>query len=119
MAASQRVTYAEGQRIGADDLAAEQLYLLALDARHNLGEHVPGVAMGLAASTDLMGGPIVTAGVAIDAQGRELLSASDVPRPDAAGANCVDLWMVYCLLPLRQRRPGTYDCSPAATPRSR
>jgi hypothetical protein len=119
MAASQRVTYAEGQRIGAGDLTSEQLYLLSLDERHNLGEHAPGVALGLTPSTDRSGEAIITAGVAIDEDGRELLSKSDVPAPALAGAQCVDLWIVYCLLPLEPRRPGIYDCSPGNSSRSR
>jgi hypothetical protein len=119
MADSHRVSYAEGQRISAADLSCEQLYLLGLDARHNLGEHSPGVALGLVQATDLAGNAIVTTGVAIDALGRDLLSNSDVASPVAPGAKCMDLWIVYCLVPLRLRRPGTYDCSPAAFPRWR
>jgi hypothetical protein len=119
MAASQRVTYSEGQRINADDLTSEQLYLLALDERHNQGEHAPGVALGLVPSTDVSGEAIFTAGVAIDVQGRELLSKSDVPNPALPGAQCVDIWIVYCLLPLDSRRPGVYDCSPSGSSRSR
>ncbi len=119
MALTQRVAYAEGQRITAVDLTSEQLYLLALDERHNLGEHAPGVALGLAPSTDVSSDAIVTAGVAIDQQGRELLSSAGVPSPAAPGANCVDLWSVYCLAPLPQRRLGTYDCSPSSFARWR
>jgi hypothetical protein len=119
MALTQRVAYAEGQRITAGDLTSEQLYLLALDSRHNLGEHAPGVALGLVPSTDVSGDAIVTAGVAIDQQGRELLSSAGVLSPAAPGARCVDLWTVYCLVPLPQRRPGTYDCSPSSFTRWR
>ncbi len=119
MAGSQRVSYAEGQRISAVDLSSEQVYLLGLDARHNLGEHAPGVAVGLVAASDMAGDAIVTSGVAIDAQGRELLSSSDVSSPVAPGATCMDLWIVYCLVPLGPRRPGAYDCSPGAFSRWR
>jgi hypothetical protein len=119
MALTQRVAYVEGQRITAADLISEQLYLLALDGRHNLGEHAPGVALGLVSSTDLPGDAIVAAGVAIDQQGRELLSSADVLSPAAPTANCVDLWIVYCLVPLPQRRPGTYDCSSSSFTRWR
>jgi hypothetical protein len=113
MSLTQRVAYVEGQRITAGDLTSEQLYyLLALDGRHNLGEHAPGVALGLVPSTDLSGDAIVVAGVAVDLQGRELLSSADAPSPAASDAQCVDLWIIYCLLPLPQRQPGRYDCSP-------
>ena len=116
---SQRVSYAEGQRITAADLEAEQSYLLGLDARHNLYEHVPGVALGLIPASDVTGAATVAAGVAIDPQGRELLSASDVPNPADPAATCVDLWIVYCLVPVRVRQPGRYDCSPGAFQRWR
>ena len=116
---SQRVRYAEGQRIGAADLESEQLYLLGLDARHNLGQHVPGVALGLVAGDDGSGDRVVTAGIAIDSQGRELQSAADAPVPGDPAAKCVDLWIVYCLVPLRVRQTGRYDCSPDAFQRWR
>ena len=117
MAAIQRVTYAEGQRINADDLTSEQLYLLALDERHNLGEHAQGVALGLVRSLDVSGNSRVTAGVAIDPQGRELLAKSDVPGPVLPGAQCTDLWIVYCLFPVEVRRPGTHECSQSRSSR--
>lgn len=116
----QRVNYAEGQRLSAADLLSEQMYLLGLDARHNLGEHVPGVALGLMSSSDVTGDPVISPGVAIDAQGRELLSSASTPVPVLpAGAACVDLWIVYCLVPLRLRQPGLSDCSPGAFQRWR
>jgi hypothetical protein len=119
MALTQRVAYVEGQRITAADLTAEQLYLLALGGRHNIGGHAPGVALGLVSSSDVSGHAIVAAGVAVDLQGRELLSSPDVPSPAASDAQCVDLWIVYCLVPLQQRRPGTYDCPPSSFKRWR
>ena len=46
-AAAQRPVFFEGQYLGADDLTALMEYLREQDARHTLGLHTWGVAIGL------------------------------------------------------------------------
>lgn len=78
-----RVAYREGQRLRADDLTAEQDYLIALERRHNTAQHLPGVVAGLRGDD----------GVAVDAEGRLLIVDDAAPIGDA---KCVDAWLIHC-----------------------
>jgi len=99
-----RVTYREGQRLHADDLTAEQEYLIALERRHNLGQHAPGVVSGLGRGTD----PEIEPGVAVNAEGR-LLVVEDAAPVDG---NCIEAWLIHCEIPGRPRRRGSPPCEP-------
>lgn len=114
---SLRVFYVERQRLSAADLRAEQEYLSGLDERHNLKQHAPGVVRGLRVGTDESGRLVVEPGVAVDAYGRELLLVEpltlELENPRA------DVWLLYCLQPLRSRQPGRGLCSDENAPRWR
>jgi hypothetical protein len=114
-----RVAYVEGQRLSAADLQSEQWYLLALDERHKLQEHAPGMVRGLKCGSDLVGRKIVTPGIAIDSLGRVLIHDVSTVVADASRTSCVDLWIVYCCVPVRVRQRGRWDCSAEAFQRWR
>ncbi|HEX7317550.1 MAG TPA: hypothetical protein VF297_26855 [Pyrinomonadaceae bacterium] len=114
---SSRVYYVERQRLTAADLRAEQEYLAGLDERHNLNQHAPGVVRGLRVGRDERGRLVVEPGVAVDAYGRELLLAE--PLTLQLESPRVDVWLLYCLRPLRPRQPGRVPCSDENAPRWR
>lgn len=118
---SSRVYYVERQRLSAADLRAEQEYLAGLDERHNLNQHAPGVVRGLRVGRDERGRPVVEPGVAVDAYGRELLLAEPVALPVTLqhASSRVDVWLLYCLRPLRPRQPGRGPCPDENAPRWR
>jgi hypothetical protein len=107
-----RVRYAEGQRVRARDLSAEQEYLVALEQRHNLEQHAPGVVGGLHANDET-----IHAGVAIDEEGRLLVSGEDVDAAPAQG-KCVDAWLIHRETPVRARHPGHASCGPGESDRT-
>ena len=86
-----RVRYFEGQRLRADDLRAEQEYLIDLERRHNLAQHGPGIVRGLE------GGATIRPGVAVDERGRVLV----LERPSPAAET--EAWLVTCETPFRRR----------------
>jgi hypothetical protein len=106
-----RVNYREGQRLRAEDLTAEQEYLLALERNHNLQQHSAGIVLGLAAGTNWAGQSIIDPGVAVDAEGRPLVVEDDV-RITAVVESCVDSWLVHCESEERARHPGRVQCNP-------
>lgn len=112
-----RVYYVERQRLSAADLRAEQEYLAGLDERHNLNQHAPGVVRGLRVGRDERDRLVVEPGVAVDEHGRELLLAEPVTLQ--LGSPRVDVWLLYCLRPLRPRQPGRGPCSDENAPRWR
>jgi hypothetical protein len=82
-----RVSYREGQRLRADDLTAEQDYLVELERRHNLAQHAPGIVSGFAISGASIGG-----GIAVDEDGRVLTVEESVSHPDETP----HAWIVLC-----------------------
>ena len=85
-----RVSYREGQRLRAADLAAEQEYLAGLERGHNLAQHAPGVVSGLARGTNPAE---IKPGIAVNAEGRLLVSEEPVPFD---GSKCTDAWLIHC-----------------------
>ena len=100
-----RVRYFEGQRLRAEDLRAEQEYLIALERRHNLTQHGPGIVRGLDLGTDWTGAPIIRAGVAVDEEGRVLVLERASPVDEVQ-----DAWLIPCETPFRIGRPGHTSC---------
>ena len=93
-----RVRYEEGQRIRARDLTAEQEYLIALEERHNLAQHGPGIVMGLDSAPAALGTELlIRPGVAVDEQGRALTLEQDAHIE--SGDN-LDVWLIRCDTPL-------------------
>jgi hypothetical protein len=78
--AIKRLNYFNGQFLREQDFTDEQTYHLDMRRRHNLRLHTPGVVFGLGV-TPGTGKVTVQAGMAIDAQGREIIleSATDLP----------------------------------------
>lgn len=77
---TQRLNYFDHQFLRVNDFTDEQAYHLGMRRAHNRMLHTVGVAYGL----DLLaaGSAVkVTAGVAIDGQGRELVLAADLDVP--------------------------------------
>jgi hypothetical protein len=94
-----RVRYFEGQRLRAEDLRAEQEYLIALERRHNLAQHGPGIVRGLDAGEDWFEeAGVVRPGVAVDEEGRVLVLEQPTPAAELGEA-----WLVPCEAPLRRR----------------
>ena len=104
-----RVRYAEGQRVRAADLAGEQEYLIALERRHNLTQHAPGIVNGLDVATDWSNARAVSVGAAVDDDG--MLQVLE--RPARIGETCVDVWLIRCDRPQHTRHPGHAPCGPA------
>lgn len=73
---TKRLHYYDHQFLRVDDFTDEQTYHLGMRRAHNRLLHTPGVAQGLSVS---LADPIVTvtAGVAVDADGRELVLPLD------------------------------------------
>lgn len=97
-----RPSFADGQVLGADDLAAEQTYLIAARRRHLISSHTPGIVTGLEPS--LQNGVVtVSRGMAVDGAGRELvLAEATVPRAGAGSAKSiadVGIYVQYDLVP--------------------
>jgi len=84
-----RVRYEEGQRIRAHDLTAEQEYLIALEERHNLAQHGPGIVIGLDS--------LIRAGIAVDDGGRVLTLEHDARVKQGKQ---FDVWLIRCDAPL-------------------
>jgi hypothetical protein len=82
-----RVAFYDGQIVGADDLTSAEDYARDQMARHERYLHSWGIAFGLelnaTGKTDAKGNPYkvitVTAGVAIDGRGREIVVPDDQP----------------------------------------
>ncbi|HEY0382592.1 MAG TPA: hypothetical protein VGC72_10365 [Candidatus Elarobacter sp.] len=106
---AKRVRYAEGQRLRAADLRAAQNYLAALDRRHNVYLHAPGVVRDLTFA-DAARQTVVRPGAAVDASGRDVTVAAETPLAKLP----VDAWLVSSSLPAPTRRPGCSDASPDA-----
>ena len=70
--ALERVSYFQGQVLGADDFTAEQEYFLAKHRRHNRYLHGWGVVSGLQVAATDASELVVEPGVAIDCAGNEI-----------------------------------------------
>lgn len=81
--AAQRPVFFEGQYLGADDLIALITYLRGQDARHSLGLHSWGIAIGLdLVETTTPDGEIetvITPGFAVDGYGRQIVVTEPHP----------------------------------------
>ena len=75
-----RINYFSGRLLTAEDLNEEQTYHLNKRRLHNLALHGWGVVTGLdvSISSEKGGSILVGAGVAIDAQGNEIILSSDL-----------------------------------------
>jgi hypothetical protein len=96
-----RPRFADGQVLTADDLTAEQTYLIAARRRHLLSGHTPGIVTGLEPS--LQDGVVtVSPGLAVDGDGRELvLTTASVPRAQTGApgpAGDVGIYLQYSLV---------------------
>lgn len=97
-----RPRFADGQVLGAEDLEAEQEYLVAGRRRHLLSGHTPGIVTGLEPS--LQNGTVtVSPGLAIDGYGRELVvteaSSPTAPAGARAAAGNLGIYVQYSLEP--------------------
>lgn len=95
-----RVQYSDRQFLQAADLRADQAYHRAARWRHNLALHSWGVLAGLdagAAGADPSTTAVtVTAGMALDGYGRELVVRADASEPQALDrTQSYDVWLVY------------------------
>lgn len=95
-----RVQYSDRQFLQAADLRADQAYHRAARWRHNLALHSWGVLAGLdagAAGADPSTTAVtVTAGMALDGYGRELVVRADASEPQALDqSQSYDVWLVY------------------------
>jgi hypothetical protein len=110
-----RTRYVESQVLRAGDLRAEQSYLLAQRRRHNIGHHGWGIVEGLRILVSQIGFS-VTAGMAIDGYGRELVVPSPVALPpdifERLGSDAVDVWLLYRRVALAEEQRGRWDCGP-------
>jgi hypothetical protein len=100
-----RVRYFERQRLRAEDLRAEQEYLIALERRHNLAQHGPGIVCGLNGGEDWFDAThFVRPGVAVDEEGRVLVLGKAKLEVGLGEA-----WLVPCETPLRRRGSCEHD----------
>ncbi|MBD1887667.1 hypothetical protein [Microcoleus vaginatus] len=78
-AIDQRPNYFAGQYLLEDDFQLEQKYHIDRQRRHNRLLHVSGIAEGLKVSKDKDLAVNVSAGTAIDSQGRQIILPGDQP----------------------------------------
>ena len=123
----QRPRFFEGQYLGADDLSATVAYNRLQQARHALGAHTWGIAMGLQLKeTSRPGGRIevyVMPGYAWDGFGRPVvvLAPYNIPAElfrsyvydratDGGAGRLIEVWLRYDELATQQVRPGFAVC---------
>jgi Chaperone of endosialidase len=108
-----RPRYYDGEYLSADDLEAIVRYARVAEARHALGAHLWGIAIGLdLAERDLGGGDVemvLTPGVAWDGYARALIAPAPQRLPLDAFANFqddtlpegipIEVWIAYRELP--------------------
>lgn len=115
-----RVLYREKQILHASDLQDEQQFLLDTLSRHTLNAHSAGIVRGLTLHLDGPSAPVVDPGIAIDANGRQLILwqakalANELPEGDAS-----DVWLIFCGEQFDERIPGLFPCGPNDYGRSR
>ena len=108
-----RPQYYDGDYLGADDLAAIVRYARSAQARHSLGAHAWGIAMGLDFAERALTGSdveiVLTPGVAWDGYGRTIAALApqrlsldlfaDFQDDTAATGIPVEVWLSYRELP--------------------
>jgi hypothetical protein len=104
---SERPRYYEGEYLRAFDFDAEQSYHLEMRRRLNLALHLWGIVEGLELlmGADEAGGTkgqaYISAGIAIDAYGREIIVPANHPLADdlennrITGAGTYSVWLAY------------------------
>ena len=132
-AQDQRPRFYDGQYLGAQDLSAIVEYLRAADARHALGAHTWGIALGLyLVERPAPGGVnrreiVLTPGVAWDGYGRAIVVTRPTRLPEelcasipfdpsvdggaAPNGRPVRVWLNYAESAARQPPPGFESCS--------
>jgi hypothetical protein len=93
-----RVNYFRNQYLRRQDFSDEQAYQIALQRRHNIGQHSWGIVVGLELAFE-NGALVVRPGLAIDGYGRELLLPVKKPIDSVEflrlGSNRLDVWLFY------------------------
>src|SRR6266849_443474 len=121
---NERPQYYEGQYLGAEDLAATVRYARVAQARHALGAHTWGIALGLElVERPLPGGDVemvLTPGYGWDGIGRPIVALAPAKvsltlfenfqdDTDAAGVP-VEIWLSYHELPTQSPAQGFAAC---------
>ncbi|HET6520678.1 MAG TPA: hypothetical protein VFG47_12800, partial [Geminicoccaceae bacterium] len=96
---AKRVSYFDRQFLRAEDFQAEQGYHLGRRRGVNAGLHRPGVATGLEVVRVDADSVRVTAGLAIDARGREIVLDEDSGAIPVDPAAAVEIWLAYAEAP--------------------
>jgi hypothetical protein len=123
-----RVHYREGQILRAADLADEQAVRVSLRRLHNIAQHGWGIVAGLALKAD-GNGLHVSAGMAVDGYGRELIVPQPVFVPwrgplsrdeqdnasppdlfDRLMRDAIDVWLIYAESPAALMQTGRSAC---------
>jgi hypothetical protein len=124
-----RPQFFEGQYLGAEDLTAALEYSRLTSARHALGAHTWGIALGLAIKEiDGPGGEVldfIQPGFAWDGFGRPivLLNPASIPADlfkslvydpliDEPSGRLVEVWLRYRDIPTQEPAPGFASCTP-------
>jgi hypothetical protein len=95
-----RVRFYDQQFLTAQDLTAEQAYHLTQRRRHLITAHTPGIVQGLELLQNDAGDLSLLPGLAIDAEGRELILPQPYPLDkqtlfDIRGSELLDLFLEY------------------------
>ncbi|HEY7303659.1 MAG TPA: hypothetical protein VH601_06080 [Bryobacteraceae bacterium] len=124
-----RPQFFEGQFLGAEDLTAALEYSRLAAARHALGAHTWGIAVGLGIKEiDGPGGEVldfIQPGFAWDGFGRPivLLNPASIPADlfksfvydpliDEPAGRLVEVWIRYREIPTQEPAPGFASCTP-------
>jgi hypothetical protein len=120
--AVERLNYRNGQRIVAADLRAEQNYHIGVRRWLNRTLFNPGIAKGLEVTVSPTNNHavVVSPGLAIDVQGRELIVPIDTPVP-VSGVPSTSTGVVfgnYLIIEFREERgaPGGVECTGETAP---
>lgn len=111
-----RVDYRERQRLTAADLRSEQAYRLGLMGQHVIAHHRPGVVRGLRLARSPAGICTLSAGIAIDGFGREIVVA-DTTEIDLPAATAEDRYVLLYYCEDAQQSPPGRQCADDPAPR--
>ena len=92
---STRVTFTERQTLRAQDLNAEQAYLISLKRLHHVRFHGWGIVAGLKVEIDEPLGPRIEPGVAVNRFGRLLIVTAPIFLTGAIPGGRYDVWLLY------------------------